>query len=260
MKVPVFVPKKVVAPKGAARRRLGSAFALPQRLYFPPPRRGACARRVPTCGLNCRCSATGVPLRGDRVAVGYPRYRSALLGAARLVGVGSCLAFPNDGSAAFPSAALCRASPFPNERDWDSPPRPAERVAMSVLPLCLDLPLRSAGRSPFKVVVVCRRCVLRASQRTLRETGATRAARPPKTERGNSEANEFAPRLPRSVFRLRRASPPIQWGLDDSAHDLPATPARVSPRAAFGYSLAKGTLQGRCGDTSRGARESFSRQ
>ena len=47
---------------------------------------------------------------------------------------------------------------------------------MSVLPLCLDLSLRSSGRSPFKVVVVCRRCVLRASQRTLRETGATRAA------------------------------------------------------------------------------------
>ena len=36
-------------------------------------------------------------------------------------------------------------------------------------------------------------------------------------------------------------------------------PARVSPRAGFAYSLAKGTLQGRCGNTSRRARESFSR-
>ena len=32
---------------------------------------------------------------------------------------------------------------------------------------------------------------------------------PPKTERGNSESNEFALKLPRSVFRLWRASPPI---------------------------------------------------
>ena len=31
---------------------------------------------------------------------------------------------------------------------------------------------------------------------------------PPKTERGVSVLNEFAPNLPRSVFRLRRASPP----------------------------------------------------
>ena len=58
--------------------------------------------------------------------------------------------------------------------DWDSPPRAgpcgrlrrafgtfpplrsgasAERVAMRVLPVCLDLSLRSAGRSPFKVLV-----------------------------------------------------------------------------------------------------------
>ena len=46
-----------------------------------------------------------------------------------------------------PSAALCRASPFPNERDWDSPPRPAERVAMSVPPSCPVCPhARLGGR------------------------------------------------------------------------------------------------------------------
>ena len=38
-----------------------------------------------------------------------------------------------------------------------------------------------------------------------------------------------------------------------------AKPAWSAPRAGFAYSLAKGTLQGRCGNTSRRARESFSR-
>ena len=33
-------------------------------------------------------------------------------------------------------------------------------------------------------------------------TGATRSAKPPKTERGGSVPNKFAPNLPRSVFRL----------------------------------------------------------
>ena len=55
---------------------------------------------------------------------------------------------------------------------------------------------------------VCRRCVLRVSNGFPARSGATRSAKPPKTERGGSVPNEFAPNLPRSVFRLRRASPP----------------------------------------------------
>ena len=83
-----------------------------------------------------------------------------------------------------------------------------------------------------------------------RMTGATRAAKPPKTERGGSVPNEFAPNLPRSVFRLRRASPPIHWICPCGAR-RGASPAlaedrfelwlgqhraRSTARAAFGYS------------------------
>ena len=83
-----------------------------------------------------------------------------------------------------------------------------------------------------------------------RMTGATRSAKPPKTERGGSVPNEFAPNLPRSVFRLRRASPPIHWICPCGAR-RGASPAKVedrfelwlgqhrarsTARAAFGYS------------------------
>ena len=87
---PRIRPYFVVAPSGAA---FWACYRAPTTALQPPlPRRGACARKVPTWRLYCRCSATGVPLRGDRVAVGYPRYRSALLGAAALA---LCFAFPN---------------------------------------------------------------------------------------------------------------------------------------------------------------------
>ena len=72
------------------------------------------------------------------------------------------------------------------------------------------LPLRvpsGAGRG-LKVCSSCRRCVLRAFHGFPARSGAARSAKPPKTERGGSVPNEFAPNLPRSVFRLRRASPP----------------------------------------------------
>lgn len=86
-------------------------------------------------------------------------------------------------------------------------------------------------------------------------TGATRAAMPPKTERGGSVPNEFAPNLPRSVFRLRRASPPCPMKSGRFRAQHTATPAGAAPRAAFGYSRANGdstrTLRGR---SARGAR------
>ena len=86
-------------------------------------------------------------------------------------------------------------------------------------------------------------------------TGATRAAMPPKTERGGSVPNEFAPNLPRSVFRLWRASPPCPMKSGRFCAQHTATPAGAAPRAAFGYSRANGdstrTLRGR---SARGAR------
>ena len=120
-------------------------------------------------------------------------------------GVVSCLAFPNGGS-------------------WDFPPRP-RRVGCSPLAFDCALIRPRRGRSPFKVVSSSVDVCFALSTDTPRDGGdagglcstlaaayggALRAVHIPKTERGNSESNEFAPRLPRSVFRLRRASPPIQ--------------------------------------------------
>ena len=80
-------------------------------------------------------------------------------------------------------------------------------------------------------------------------TGATRAAMPPKTERGVSPVQRCWPRkLPRSVFRLRRASPPCPMKSGRFRAQHTATPAGAAPRAAFGYSRANGdstrTLRG----------------
>ena len=131
---------KVVAPTGAARRRWGLAFAIQKRLYnsaspagpcgrlrrafgtFPPLRfgafrRGANAIVIPKQGRIMRCTPASAPF-GSPSARGYPRRG----------GVGSCFAFPNGGS-------------------WDFHPRPAERVALSVPPSCLDCPCaRRSGR------------------------------------------------------------------------------------------------------------------
>ena len=52
---------------------------------------------------------------------------------------------------------------------------------------------------------------------------------PPKTERGNSESNEFALKLPRSVYRLAAGVAPDP--LSEGQHR-----ARPTARAAFGYS------------------------
>ena len=62
-------------------------------------------------------------------------------------------------------------------------------------------------------------------------TGATRSAKPPKTERGGSVPNEFAPNLPRSVFRLRRASPP---------YPLRGTTPRTINRVSGGCCASRG--------------------
>ena len=55
-------------------------------------------------------------------------------------------------------------------------------------------------------------------------TGAARSAKPPKTERGGSVPNEFAPNLPRSVFRLAAGVAPES----NEAGTIPRTANRVS--------------------------------
>ena len=155
---------KVVAPTGAARRRLGLALASQTPLQFRfPPRRGALRAKSPKAGELCVA-----PRRG---------------------GVGSCLAFPKRAKLGLPTPrpmGLARVVP---QETFDCPFAPSGAGRLLRL---LRQPLMYASR--FK--------------RTLREQGTTRAARPPKTERGNSKSNKFTLNLPRSVFRLRRALRP----------------------------------------------------
>ena len=69
---PRIRPYKVVAPKGAARRRLGSAFALQQRLYFPlSAPRGLC-EKSPNLGAEMP-----LPLGAAALALGvaFPQRR-----------------------------------------------------------------------------------------------------------------------------------------------------------------------------------------
>ena len=116
-------------------------------------------------------------------------------------------------------------------------------------------------------------------QRTSREVGATRAAKPPKTERGGSVPNEFAPNLPRSVFRLAAGVAPSTGTLRGEAGRKPregggrfcevgTTPRTTNRRigacfASRGLRFASAILaatwtqRGRCGDALRGPRESF---
>ena len=174
-------------------------------------------------------------------------------------GVGSCFAFP--------TIALVRSTPAP---DWFVLARPKVALACAIW-----------RGSLFKVCSSCRRCVLRASNGFSANDGGDAGGEAAQNRARRFPDQASLPRKCRARFTaLRRASPPIHWfaprcGARRGAspakvvvvsvrlgrHRARPTgePARVSPRAGFAYSLAKGTLQGRCGNTSRRARESFSR-
>ena len=132
----------------------------------------------------------------------WRRWRCALLVPTAALGtpiggVVSCLAFPNGGS-------------------WDFPPRP-RRVGCSPLAFDCALIRPRRGRSPFKVVVVCRRCVVGASLRLpyFRFAPITRFPRIPREGSGRRGRRSrpkpsaaffvqasLAKELPRSVYRL----------------------------------------------------------
>ena len=63
------------------------------------------------------------------------------------------------------------------------------------------------------------------------KTGATRETRSPKSERGTFGANKFVRKVPRSLFRLWRALPPIQREGRCRARST-GEPARPSPTAS----------------------------
>ena len=95
---PRIRPYKVVAPKGAARRRLGSAFALQQRLYFPlSAPRGLC-EKSPNLGAEMP-----LPLGAAALALGvaFPQRRLRGLPPPRPIWL--CLARPSCSSLKLPS-------------------------------------------------------------------------------------------------------------------------------------------------------------
>ena len=169
----------LVPTKPLARRRgvLGRRSRFTTALQPPNPRRGACARKVPTWRLNCRCPSArrggvGVEVRGAssqrwlcRVPIG---------------GVVLCVAFPQRVPLGFPPPrpiGSCLARP-------QSCPCSCHRARVAVCGGCSSASL----------------CFAPCADNSAR-SGAARSAKPPKTERGGSVPNEFAPNLPRSVYR-----------------------------------------------------------
>ena len=80
------------------------------------------------------------------------------------------------------AGALGRALRFSNARNWDSHSRARFGRALLLPKSCPSLCHRA--RVAVCGVFVCRRCVLRVSNGLPARSGATRAAKPPKTERG----------------------------------------------------------------------------
>ena len=115
--------------------------------------------KVPTWWLNCALPLGAAAARRLVVPCSSQRWLCRV----PFGGVGSCFAFPNDCPCAF------------------HPPRP---IGSSLLVLKLPLLVPSGAGRGLKVCSSCRRFVLRASNGFPARTGATRAAKPPKTERG----------------------------------------------------------------------------
>ena len=179
-----------------------------------------------------------------------------------LCGVGSCFAFPQRRLRGLPSVALVRAFAFPQRARLGLPPPRPMGLARELSPMrpLIGVAPSGAGRGLWCVRLAADVCFASCADNSAR-TGATRAARPPKTERGNSESNKFAPNLPRSVFRLAAgvAPYPMRRGQHRarSTGDTGAQFRLARPTLRFGYSRAKfgstGTLRG----LPKRARESF---
>ena len=93
-----------------------------------------------------------------------------------------------------------------NERDWDSHSRARFGRALLLPKSCPSLCHRA--RVAVCGVFVCRRCVLRVSNGLPARSGATRSAYAAQNRARRFSTKQACRKLPRSVFRLRRASPP----------------------------------------------------
>ena len=114
------------------------------------------------------------------------------------------------------------------------PPRP---IGSSLLVLKLPLLVPSGAGRGLKVCSSCRRCVLRASNGFPARSGATRAAKPPKTERGafpTKRACRESAALGLPPCGGRRPSP-LRRG--QFRAQPTAKPAWSAPRAAYAYRL-----------------------
>ena len=134
------------------------------------------------------------------------------------------------GRSVFPTSSLGRPTPAP---DWFVP------RSSPKLPLLCPI-----GRGSRSKVVARPRPSASRYLRTFRERRGRRGRLvPPKTERGGSVPNEFVPNLPRSVFRLRRASPPYPLKSGQPRAQLTVR-AGVASRLAYSRAFI-----GRCGDS-----------
>ena len=180
--VPVFVPTKPLA------RRRGVLGLLSR------PNNGSTTTAPTPRGL-CEKSpnlAAELPLLGHwRAPSGRPRcgrLPSLSLGSPRRGGVGVVRSVP-------PTAASGTSTPAPDCSCLARPqscPCVCHRARVAVL-MCVRLAVNVCFALPTD---------------SPRMTGATRSAKPPKSERGAFQLSKLAEKLPRSVFRLRRASPP----------------------------------------------------
>ena len=170
-----------------------------------------------------------------------------------------------------PSAALCCASRSPTIALGTSTPAPDWFVPYSSPKLPLLAP-SGAGRGLWWLLV--RVPLLRALCGQLREVGGGAVGEAAQNRARRFGAKRVCPESAALGFPPPAGVAPYPLSLPAKRARRGASPAKVvvvsvslgqhrarsTARAAFGYSLAEGTLQGRCWDTSRMARESFSRQ
>ena len=198
----------------------------------PQPRaprpKGRFARRVPLKSNESRCSPLWRALRAIARQSGYPRFARLAFGrgARRL---GCRLAFQTPCQFRFPraegrvreespkSAELCvaprrgalgRASAFLQRLPLGLPTPPSRARCIECASTVPCLSSRSAGRSPFKVCSSAVDVCFAFLTDFPRGRGRRGRLTSPKTERGAFRLSKLAEKLSRSVFCLRRASPP----------------------------------------------------
>ena len=187
---PRIRPSKVVAPTGAARRRLGSLSRFKTPLQFRlPPRRGASAIFVPQSGRIGRCTPASAPF-GSPSARGYPR-----------------------------RGALGLASPFTTRKKRDFHfPRPMG-LARVVPKETFDWRCPIGRGSPFKVVVKPLFLCFAPLADFARGRGATRAVYTAQNRARHFPAKQACRKTAALGFPPSAGVAPLSIERDDTTHD-----------------------------------------